>query len=351
MEQQQDKMEIEMEPKADVDVNAEDKGVTNMMSDDANGHAAEVAMQAHEPGTAAADANAEDKVDSSDSESSSSTESSSSSSDSDSSSSTESSSSSNSDSSSSTESSSTSKSYESGVVQVAVPADRRTEPIKDADDKNEAVEASSAVEATADPGAVQVDPMTEPTKDGVVRVVEVMEPLKDTDIEKEAVAGVGAGLGVGLGPGMEAWLCDRLGAGLGAGLGDGDGTGDCTSNKRKATSDMNQNDDEDYSSASDKRDEDFVDVPANKHRKSSTITSIMFTNGLGLSAENLSQLKSVTETAQSKRDFSLAFEPDPSLFCLVYRWAHKPPYNFAANVLNSNSVVARKVGLSSPFDL
>ena len=45
MEQQQDKMEIKMEPKADVNVNAEDKGVTNTTSDDANVHAAEVAMQ------------------------------------------------------------------------------------------------------------------------------------------------------------------------------------------------------------------------------------------------------------------------------------------------------------------
>ena len=124
MEQQQDMMEIEMEPKADVDVNAKDKGVTNTWSDDANVHAAEVAMQAHEPGTAADDANAEDKVDSSDSESSSASESSSSSSDSDSSSSTESSSSSNSDSSLSTESSSKSKSDESGAVQAAVPADQ-----------------------------------------------------------------------------------------------------------------------------------------------------------------------------------------------------------------------------------
>lgn len=59
----------------------------------------------------------------------------------------------------------------------------------------------------------------------------------------------------------------------------------------------------------------------------------------------------VIESARNKNDFSLAFEPDPSLFCLVYRWAHRPPYNFAADVLNSNSVVAREVGLSSPFDL
>ncbi len=94
--------------------------------------------------------------------------------------------------------------------------------------------------------------------------------------------------------------------------------------------------------------DDYV-PPSNKHTKRNA--NILFTNGLGFSADNQSQLQTVIESARNKNDFSLAFEPDPSLFCLVYRWAHRPPYNFAADVLNSNSVVAREVGLSSPFDL
>ncbi len=161
-------------------------------------------------------------------------------------------------------------------------------------------------------------------------------------------AGLGAGDGTGLGAGLDTGV---LGAGDGVGLGASDddearpGTGDVAGhNKRKATNEEANSDDEDA-------DEDYVDLPAKQNRKSSNTTPIMFTNGLGLSADNLSQLKSVIETAKSKKAFSQTFEPDPSLFCLVYRWAHKPPYNFAADVLNSNSVVAREVGLSSPFDL
>jgi hypothetical protein len=76
--------------------------------------------------------------------------------------------------------------------------------------------------------------------------------------------------------------------------------------------------------SSQETDEDFVDLPGKKRK--SHKTPILFTTGLGFSANNQSQLKSLIESARSKKDFSLAFEPDPSLFCLVYRWAHKPPY-------------------------
>jgi hypothetical protein len=101
----------------------------------------------------------------------------------------------------------------------------------------------------------------------------------------------------------------------------------------------------------DEDDEDYMELIASKQKSSKSNPFILFTNGLGFSANNKSQLSTVIESESSKKDFCLAFQPDPSLFCLVYRWARKPAYNFAADVLNSNLVVAREIGLSSPFDL
>jgi hypothetical protein len=112
----------------------------------------------------------------------------------------------------------------------------------------------------------------------------------------------------------------------------------------------NNNDDEDdaVSSSSGESDEDYVEVTNEWNTKNS---NFLFTNGLGCSVENRSNLKTIVESAASKKEIVSAHEPEPELFCLVYRWARKAPYHFAADVINSLAVVAHELGLSSPFDL
>jgi hypothetical protein len=97
-------------------------------------------------------------------------------------------------------------------------------------------------------------------------------------------------------------------------------------------------------------DEDYIDLVANKHMSQSNHLC-MFTTGLGFSADDKSRLKAVVESATSKNKFCETFVRHPRLFGLVFRWARRPAYNFAADVLNSNHVVARKVGLCSAFQL
>jgi hypothetical protein len=119
-----------------------------------------------------------------------------------------------------------------------------------------------------------------------------------------------------------------------------------------STGDYEEDEDDEDEDDEDVEDEDYIKSIANKHKSSSkSDPSILFTNSLGFSADNKSQLSSVIESESSKKEFSLVFQPDPSLYCLVYRWARRPAYTFAADVLNSNLVVASEVGFSSPFDL
>jgi hypothetical protein len=80
-------------------------------------------------------------------------------------------------------------------------------------------------------------------------------------------------------------------------------------------------------------------------------TNILFTTGLGVTTEKQSELRTVVESTASKDEFSQAFKPDKDLYCLVFWWARKPPYHFAADILNYNAFVAREAGLTSPFHL
>jgi hypothetical protein len=77
----------------------------------------------------------------------------------------------------------------------------------------------------------------------------------------------------------------------------------------------------------------------------------LFTTGLGFSSGNKTRLRTVVESAAKKKKFSRTWHPDSSMCGLVCRWARKPSYDFAADIMNSNYVVARELGLGSPFDL
>ena len=77
----------------------------------------------------------------------------------------------------------------------------------------------------------------------------------------------------------------------------------------------------------------------------------MFTTGLGFSTADKSRLRAVVESALSKNTFSGTFDPNPSLIGLIIRWASRPAANFAADIFNSNFVVAREMGLDSAFQL
>jgi hypothetical protein len=112
----------------------------------------------------------------------------------------------------------------------------------------------------------------------------------------------------------------------------------------------NEDEDDEDEDDEDEDDEDYIDLDANE-RKSRTNPLCLFTTGLGFSVDDKSRLKAVIESAASKNKFCDTFVPHPSLFGLVYRWARRPAYNFAADVLNSNHVVAREVGFSSAFQL
>jgi hypothetical protein len=96
-------------------------------------------------------------------------------------------------------------------------------------------------------------------------------------------------------------------------------------------------------------DEDHVDPPQ-KQKKSSN-PGCLFTNGCGFWSDDRSQLKTVVESAASKKKVGNDWQCDPSVFGLILRWAHKPSFNFAADVMNSNFVVAREIKLESAFDL
>ena len=111
--------------------------------------------------------------------------------------------------------------------------------------------------------------------------------------------------------------------------------------------DVEDNDDDDDD---DDDDQDCAAVSSKKGKKSIS-QPLLFTNGLGFSANNQSKLSTVVESVASKKEFSLHCKPDVSLFCLVCRWARRTAFNFAADVLNSNLVVAREIGFVSPFDL
>jgi hypothetical protein len=129
--------------------------------------------------------------------------------------------------------------------------------------------------------------------------------------------------------------------------------------------DDENNDDDDDDDDSDNKDDDVEDneddddddddpdyaVVSSKKGKKSISQPLLFTNGLGFSANNQSKLSTVVESVASKKEFSLHCKPDVSLFCLVYWWARRTAFNFAADVLNSNLVVAREIGFVSPFDL
>jgi hypothetical protein len=98
------------------------------------------------------------------------------------------------------------------------------------------------------------------------------------------------------------------------------------------------------------QDEDHVDLPPRKKKKSSN-PGCLFTNGCGFWSHDRSQLKTVVESAASKKKVGDDWRCDPTMFGLILRWAHKPSFNFAADVMNSNFVVAREIKLESAFDL
>jgi hypothetical protein len=90
--------------------------------------------------------------------------------------------------------------------------------------------------------------------------------------------------------------------------------------------------------------------PPAKERKSSD-PCCLFTTGLGFSSpDDKSWLRIVVELAVSKTKISDVWHPDPSMQGVIIRWARKSPCNFAANVINSNFVVAREIAFNSPFD-
>jgi hypothetical protein len=77
----------------------------------------------------------------------------------------------------------------------------------------------------------------------------------------------------------------------------------------------------------------------------------LFTTGLGFSSEKKTRLRTVVESAAEKKKFSRTWCPNLSMHGLVHRcWARKPSCDFAADLINSNYVVARELGLGSPFD-
>jgi hypothetical protein len=97
-------------------------------------------------------------------------------------------------------------------------------------------------------------------------------------------------------------------------------------------------------------DEDCVDPPPQKKKKSSN-PGCLFTNGCSFWSDDRSQLKTVVESAASKKKVGDDWRCDPTMFGLILRWAHKPSFNFAADVMNSNFVVACEIKLESAFDL
>jgi hypothetical protein len=105
-------------------------------------------------------------------------------------------------------------------------------------------------------------------------------------------------------------------------------------------------DDDDDTTTDD--DDKYIEQPPKSKRKS--ISDILFTTGLGFASENHLDIMPVIESAADRNEFSLSFNPDKDLYCLVFWWAQKPPFHFAADIMNSNAVVAREAaGLSSPF--
>jgi hypothetical protein len=96
-------------------------------------------------------------------------------------------------------------------------------------------------------------------------------------------------------------------------------------------------------------DKEYVEQPPKSKRKSTP--DILFRTGLGFTSENQSNLLPVIKSAANKNEFSLSFNPDKDLYCLVFWWAWKPPFHFAADIMNLNAVVAREGGLSSPFQI
>jgi hypothetical protein len=96
-------------------------------------------------------------------------------------------------------------------------------------------------------------------------------------------------------------------------------------------------------------DNEYIEQPPKSKRKSTS--DILFTTGLGFTAENQLDLIPVIKSAADKNQFSLSFNPNKDLYCLVFRWARKPPFHFAADVMSSNAIVAREAGLSSPFQI
>jgi hypothetical protein len=118
------------------------------------------------------------------------------------------------------------------------------------------------------------------------------------------------------------------------------------------TSLSNNLDDGDTADVDNTDDEDYVDSISKSSKTSPrSTTDILFTTGLGFTAEKQSELRTLVESAASKDEFSQAFKPNKDLYCLVFWWARKPPYHFAADILNSNAVVACEAGLSLPFYL
>jgi hypothetical protein len=96
--------------------------------------------------------------------------------------------------------------------------------------------------------------------------------------------------------------------------------------------------------------EDCVD-PAPRKKKKSSDPGCLFTDGCGFWSHDRSQLKTVVELAASKKKVGDDWQCDPTVFGLILRWDHKPSFNFAADVMNSNFVVAREINLESAFDL
>ena len=98
-------------------------------------------------------------------------------------------------------------------------------------------------------------------------------------------------------------------------------------------------------------DEEYTEESTMTLKQKSNFVPILFTTGLGFSTDDKSRLSTVQESASSRQVISESYSPDPSLYGLVIRWSRKQKYHFAADVLNSNFVVARELGLSSPFNL
>ena len=99
----------------------------------------------------------------------------------------------------------------------------------------------------------------------------------------------------------------------------------------------------------DVKDEDYVEPP--RKEKKSSDPACLLTNGFGFLSDDRSQLKTVAKSAAAKKIVCDDWQSDPSIFGLIIRWAHKPSFKFAADVMNTNFFASLEIAFPSPFDL